>query len=130
MRMSKLNREYTTKEARSYFEELGLSYDKVFEADIWNLLAFVSGELANVDKSSDTLEMSIVIDSVKIDASCGGLNSAFFEVSGPYFERREGISFNRDGFIGFAGWASTKNLQPFVRGFMHWCKATAEEVAE
>lgn len=128
--MSKLSREYTTEEARNYFKELGLSYEKVFEADIWNLLAFVSGELANVDKSKDTLEMSIVIESVKIDADCGGLNSAFFEVSGPYFERREGISFNRDGYIGFAGWASTNNLQPFVRGFMQWCKATAEEVAE
>lgn len=123
-------KEYTNDEARAYFKELGLSYEKIYEADIWNLLAFVSGELANIDKSKDVLPMKIVIKSVKIDADCGGLNSAFFEVSGPYFDRREGISFNRDGYIGFAGWASTNNLQPFVRGFMHWCKATAEEVAE
>lgn len=123
-------KEYTNDEARAYFKELGLSYEKIYEADIWNLLAFVSGELANIDNSKGVLPMKIVIKSVKIDADCGGLNSAFFEVSGPYFDQREGISFNRDGFIGFAGWASTNNLQPFVRGFMHWCKATAEEVAE
>ncbi|MGG5333766.1 hypothetical protein [Enterococcus sp. AZ163] len=123
-------KEYTSDEARDYFKELGLSYEKIYEADIWNLLAFISGELANIDKTTDTLPMKIVIKSVKIDADCDGLKSAFFEVSGPYFDRREGISFNRDGYIGFAGWASTNNLQPFIRGFMHWCKATAEEVAD
>ena len=123
-------KEYTNDEARAYFKKLGLSYEKIYEADIWNLLAFVSGELANINKTKDVLPMKIVIKSVKIDADCGGLNSAFFEVSGPYFDRREGISFNRDGYIGFAGWASTNNLQPLVRGFMHWCKATAEEVSE
>ncbi|MGM0215048.1 hypothetical protein [Enterococcus sp. AZ109] len=127
--MKGLAKEYTTNEAREYFKEVGLSYDKIFEADIWNLWAYVAGELANADEN-ETLKMSLVTKSVKINVDCGGLKSAFVEVSGPYFDKREGISFNTDGFIGFAGWASSNNLQPFVKAFMRWCKATAEEVAE
>lgn len=32
----------------------------------------------------------------------------------------EGVSFNRDGFIGFAGWASDENVQPVLRAFKRW----------
>lgn len=37
-----------------------------------------------------------------------------------YFERREAVSFNRDGFIGFAGWSDEKNVQPILSGFSSW----------
>ena len=36
------------------------------------------------------------------------------------WKRREAISFNRDGFIGFAGWASSQNEAPFVKSFDRW----------
>lgn len=41
-------------------------------------------------------------------------------VDGSYFEDREGITFNRDGFIGFAGWACDENAEPFILAFIDW----------
>lgn len=38
------------------------------------------------------------------------------------WECREAISFNHDGFIGFAGWAGDKNVQPILIGVMRWLK--------
>ena len=37
-----------------------------------------------------------------------------------YFENREAITFNTDGFIGFAGWADDRNIQPVLAGFAAW----------
>lgn len=39
-----------------------------------------------------------------------------------YFDAREAITFNRDGFIGFAGWADNQNVQPVLAGFADWIK--------
>lgn len=49
-----------------------------------------------------------------------GIKSAFLRVSGSYFQGREAISFNEDGFIGIAGWADSSNVQPFLRAFCRW----------
>lgn len=46
-----------------------------------------------------------------------------------YFEDREAVTFNADGFVGFAGWADKTNLQPILRGFLQWVDHEAE-VAE
>lgn len=46
-----------------------------------------------------------------------------------YFEDREAVTFNADGFVGFAGWADEANVQPILRGFLKWVEHEAE-VAE
>lgn len=50
------------------------------------------------------------------------VREAYLRVDGPYFTNREAISFNGDGdmFIGFAGWASDKNVRPFLSAFIEW----------
>lgn len=37
-----------------------------------------------------------------------------------YFDDREAITFNTDGFIGFAGWADAGNVAPIVTAFNAW----------
>lgn len=37
-----------------------------------------------------------------------------------YFDNREAVTFNTDGFIGFAGWADNENVQPVLAGFAEW----------
>ena len=37
-----------------------------------------------------------------------------------YFDDREAVSFNTDGFIGFAGWADDTNIEPVLSGFEAW----------
>ena len=41
-------------------------------------------------------------------------------VDGSYFKNREGITFNSDGFVGFAGWACDTNAEPFANAFIDW----------
>lgn len=37
-----------------------------------------------------------------------------------YFRNREAVTFNKDGFIGFAGWADDENVGPIVDAFVRW----------
>lgn len=50
----------------------------------------------------------------------GAIKCAYLTVDGEYFKDREAISFNRDGWIGFCGWADFHNSQPFLRAFIEW----------
>lgn len=45
---------------------------------------------------------------------------AFIKVLCDNYSLREAISFNSDGFIGFAGWASSYNTALFVDAFKEW----------
>jgi len=44
-----------------------------------------------------------------------------------YFEKREAIAFNPDGFIGFAGWADPVHIVPVVSAFREWVTLVAAE---
>lgn len=44
----------------------------------------------------------------------------YIMVNGDYFKRREAISFNKDGFIGIAGWASSPNEKPILNSLKKW----------
>lgn len=59
----------------------------------------------------------------------GELVEAYVEVDGPHFNKREAISFNTDGVIGFAGWASSNNSEPFLKAFTKWCDKIIETEA-
>lgn len=48
------------------------------------------------------------------------LRGVELHVKGPYFERREAVTFGTSGFIGFCGWASDCNERPFLDGFCEW----------
>lgn len=49
------------------------------------------------------------------------IQHAFLYVDSHYFEKRECITFNSGGFIGFAGWADTGNVRAILKGFNKWC---------
>lgn len=44
----------------------------------------------------------------------------FIEMQTEQWKGREAISFNRDGFIGVAGWADNKNVQPILKSLVEW----------
>ena len=46
--------------------------------------------------------------------------SAYIKVICDNYSQREAISFNPDGFIGFAGWASSYNTRLFIDAFIEW----------
>lgn len=111
-------------EAREYFNSKGLTYGVL--------------TALNVDLLASIVQQEILLER-KIDPECilRRINApvikkirstvcAFLTVKGTYFNDREAISFNPDGFIGFCGWASSKNSEPFINGFVKWCDAVKE----
>jgi len=44
-----------------------------------------------------------------------------------YFNQREAVTFNDDGFIGFAGWADDENIQPVIQGFLKWVEELKQQ---
>lgn len=54
-----------------------------------------------------------------------GMKKAFIKVVCDNYTTREAISFNENGFIGFAGWADSHNIKPITRAFMYWASAIA-----
>ena len=119
----------TNDEARAYFKDKGLTYKDIKDGDIAALAILLGQEY----KKSNTIgETSVNTEylSKKIDikhSSNGSILSCFLYVNSHYFTQRECISFNRDGFIGFAGWADQGNVNPILRAFLKWCDMLAEE---
>lgn len=117
----------TRDEAREYFKNAGLSYADLNEEDIQKLLEILSEELTLYYKNGGEHAQQMAMKVRKpriIDIKClkrTGLQYAFLKIDGGYFERREGISFNKNGFIGFGGEFSDVNVQPILKAFCRWC---------
>lgn len=115
-------------EARQYFKDKGLEYNKVTEGDILILVMLLNKHIKNANKECETSMGSMYL-SKKVDMkrrTNGSLLHCYLYVNSHYFERRECISFNPDGFIGFAGWEDQGNTNPILRAFLEWCDSIAE----
>lgn len=114
-----------TEEAREKFNSLGLTYKDVTKHKFDSLVVIVVEEL----KSFTPLPMEVenVVKKNLIFSKEGGIVTGFIKVKSFYFKKREAISFNRNGFIGFAGWSDSKNLQPFLNAFYKWLKTEFAE---
>lgn len=123
--------------ARAHFIQAGLTYDDIGSKEWYLLKNMVEDELIDFifyadadviqrlyvdDKSSRKHKSTMFVPDEK-----GGTKFSQILVNGPYFERREGITFNTDGFIGFSGWAATKNMVPFVNAFHKWLNTIRPE---
>lgn len=120
-------------EARQYFRDKGLSYHDITEGDILSLLMLLNREIKKSNKAGETsvstMHMSSKINMKK--RTDGTIIKCFLYINSHYFTQREAISFNQDGFIGFAGWADQGNTNPLLRAFLRWCDdlAAAKEAA-
>lgn len=118
----------TRDSARFYFENAGLDYADVTAEDINMLVELLREELETYrttgGEHAENMAMTVckpLVKDVKVLKS--GLKYAYIKVDGSYFEKREGISFNRDGFIGFAGSFSDVNTTPYLTAFKRWVDA-------
>lgn len=108
-------------ELRARFGET-VRYDMLERADIRPLCTVLNTMLMVHEIAGG---MSMAVSSVKVKRDDDGrLRAAFIRVDGPYFEDREAVSFNADGFVGIAGWADSKNSVPFLRAFETWLGGT------
>ena len=114
-------------EAREYFKNKGLTYEDVTEGDILTLTMMLNKELKKANKECETSVDIYLSRKVNMKRKTNGsLICCYLYVNSHYFTRRECISFNYDGFIGFAGWADQGNTNPILRAFLKWCDYLAE----
>ncbi len=113
----------TNNEARDYFKNKGLTYADITEGDILTLVMLLNKHIKKSNKdgetSVNTMSLSRKINIKK--KTNGTIISCFLYMNSHYFTQRECISFNTDGFIGFAGWADQGNTNPILRAFLEWC---------
>ncbi|WP_130811422.1 hypothetical protein [Olsenella sp. Marseille-P4559] len=114
----------TRDQARKLFND-NLTYSKVSANDVRALQGFLCIEYAQHERNGEHMEMrpsyrKRTAPQITVAESGIGIQSAYLFVSGFYFHGREAISFNDDGYIGFAGWANGTTIQPFLRAFMRW----------
>ena len=113
----------TNDEARQYFVDCGLSYDDIYEGDILVLVMLLNREIkrGNKREDADITSMYLSKNMILKKRPGGKLRECYLFMGSHYFKQRECISFNKDGFIGFAGWASSFNTEPILRAFIEWC---------
>lgn len=105
-------------DARQYFKQSNLSYEDLTIESINQLRKLISKELKKTTNLKMTLSRK---DKNHFLIKNGKLYYSSIRVDSFYFSKREGISFNPDGFIGFAGWADSENTEPFINAFVKWC---------
>lgn len=114
----------TTDDARDCFTKYGLSYKDIHKADIDALWEILSRKIKQANKEKVTSVQMRMSKAKHIDYNeDSSIRSCYLYVNADYFLRRECISFNPDGFIGFAGWSDSKNLVPILDAFCAWCYA-------
>lgn len=122
----------STNDAREYFKAKELTYDHITEGDILILVMLLQREIKKSNKTGETSVSSMSL-SAKIDMkkkSNGAIQCCFLYMNSHYFTRRECISFNADGYIGFAGWVDQWNTNPILRAFLAWCDILAAQHEE
>ena len=118
----------TNEEARAYFKNKGLTYKYITSGDILALVLLLNQELKKANKSGETSVNTMRLsEKMKTKYRTNGtLIYAHIYINSHYFTQRQCISFEEDGFIGFAGWADQQNLNPIIRAFLRWCDGIAE----
>lgn len=111
----------TADDARGEFAKY-ITYDDIDSYALDMLTSFLMHWLANhnIKQPRDGVRMFPRRAERVRWAKSGGIIEAYIRVDGDYFRDREAVSFNRDGHIGFCGWASSENAEPIVIGFIRW----------
>lgn len=118
--------------AREHFTNLGLTYEVLTPYTIDLLINYIQGEiLALREENPDCfLRRMKPYKYTAKQIKTNKFDCVELLVDGTYFHNREAVTFNSDGFIGFAGWASGYVNLPFINGFVKWCDKLANRVGE
>ncbi|MCS0459491.1 hypothetical protein [Rhizobium favelukesii] len=114
----------TRDKARALFAVSGLTYNSLRLSTMNRLRDIVDEEL----KASGLIEKYAAERKVELRFVAGGIGIyGQITCKSYYFNKREAVSFNPDGFIGFAGWADENNVQPILTAFCRWVAEMTSE---
>ncbi len=118
----------TNNEAREYFKNKGLSYQDIVAGDILVLVMMLNKEIKRAIANKECSVFSMYLSRKIKDKYTpdGKLKEGYLFVNSHAWTGRECISFNLDGFIGFAGWSDQTNLKPIINAFIEWCDYLAK----
>ncbi len=105
----------TTDQARELFSSSGMTYKDITRENLQKLRNIVDLKMKESGCFKNTFRCKQRPFYHDGDRICAGIRCKSF-----YFNDREAITFNPDGFIGFAGWADSKNIKPILAGFAEW----------
>lgn len=118
--------------AREYFKKCNLTYDDIDMNAIYRLIKILNFKIFEANSCMLMINEPKLrgrYTNVKLNKN-GKIIFAEIRVKGTYFDDREAITFNEDGFIGLCGWADGYNLTPFVLGFKDWCDWLKNKVGD
>ena len=104
-------------EARKAFKDAGLTYAVITPVTLQRLRTLINMSMKDAARLDGTFRCKQrgIITRSKSGRFFAGIRRRAF-----YFDDREAVSFNDDGFIGFVGWADDTNVQPILDGFCAW----------
>ena len=106
----------TRNEARDYFKNSGLTYTIITKQSMQRLRTLLDAEM----ETSNLIRGSFRTDRVPEIRRPKTRISAHLRCKSSYFKGRQAITFEPNGFIGFAGWADDINVQPVLKAFNAW----------
>lgn len=112
--------ETSTTAHRKKFND-SFTYKDLNRNDIEKLQELIGREIELYAKDNRCLESMKIHPKIRTRFNNKKLQHAFLYVDAHYFTKRECVSFNADGFIGFAGWSDSSNVRPILKGFNEWC---------
>lgn len=108
-------------EARDAFAAAGLTYAVLTPASMQRLRTLINDRM----KASGLIQGAFRCRQRAIVKETKFGRFAELRCRADYFDDREAVAFNTDGFIGFAGWADNTNVQPILEGFKAWVNELA-----
>lgn len=111
----------TRDDARAAFKVAGLTYADLSKDDLHALRDTIHVEMMK-SKLIEGYRMNRAVEMVRWPNGWAALTCKAY-----YFEKREAVTLNPGGFIGFAGWADDENVVPVLVGFRKWVDALMEQ---
>lgn len=108
----------TRDDARELFKAAGLTYESVTRESLKRLRSLINQRMRDSRLFKGTFrckQRAVLYENPH--GRHGDIRCRAY-----YFDDREAVTFNADGFIGFAGWASDENVQPILFGFADWVR--------
>jgi len=111
----------TRDDMRHKFEcNWGKSYKAITKKEIQTLRKILKSKLAVFENEDHKMALTSASAYQNVYDKSGSVVNYSFRVSSTWFDNREAITFNSNGFIGFAGWADNTNIKPFLEAFNEW----------
>lgn len=123
-----LDEPISSRHAHEVVDEAGIFRDGAWTVgkddvrELGRMLSRCIGHSSERDPHVCAMGMKVNEPTIQTDGS-GRVVRASLRVDGSYFDDREAVTLNGDGFFGIAGWADDRNTSPFAAAAVMWVES-------